>query len=612
MVSNPIFRFELIRSGRQARHYAMRAAIGLLLLYVAWTLYVRWDQSAVKAGGWEWLRLPRNLPWIANLIVLELLGAQGMAILLLVPGLVAASIAEEDRRGTMRALLDSPLSGGSIVVGKLAARLVQVGVALAIGLPVVVPLALLGALDLAIVARAYAMLLALALFVGSLSMLVSAVVTRPRPALVWAYLAVGGWLLLPGWSAGITGRAGWPYWWLRAIGDGIRQSHPLEAARDLWLVSMAVLIHPSALGWAVSGLSRALPRVVGIQLAGSALFLLLASLLLRPRRLAAWGYRGRSPRAPARPCIGDDPVLWKERYAQGRLSRRAVRLAGAGLVALVVLPLIEPAAASFREWRASWWDDSKAVWARGSMNESLRQLNAGLYLVGLVAVAALAATSVTGERERGTWTSLEMTLVTGREVARAKVSGALRAVRGLAIPFAVLWGIGLATGSVHLLGVLAAAVGLVVFARYGAALGVLCSMICPTSAQALAATIVALFAGNAFALLFVPLDLAGRIAGTSQAIYLAGVTPFVEWVALASPVELRWARAGLTWESSIGLPGGLWGTRVLLEPGLIRTYLVSLALHALGTSVALRAAAWVFDAKPRGLRLPSLSRRASA
>jgi ABC-type transport system involved in multi-copper enzyme maturation permease subunit len=609
MGSNPIIRFELIRAVRRRRHYAMRAVFGLLLLYVAWALYAAWDQWAAMAAGPVELRVLRNLPRIADLLVLELLWMQGVGILLVVPGLVAGSIAEEDRRGTMLALLASPLSSGSIVLGKLAARLAQVGVALAIGLPVVIPLALLGALDLAIVARAHAMLLSLALFVGSLALLVAVVVRSPRPALLWAHLVVGGWLLMPAWLGPLAGRAGWPFGWLGVLVDGMLWSHPVEAARNLWRVSIYGLFHPVALAWAWSGFSRAFPRVVGTQLAGSVLFLIAASLLLRPRRLEAWRWGGREPAAPSRPAVGDDdPVLWKERYAHRRLSRRAAWLAIGLLVVLVVGPLIEPAAAAFREWRASWWAGAGSDWRRGSMNQTLRQLSAGLYLIGLVAAAAMGATSVAGERERGTWAGLEMTLVTGREVARAKVSGALRAVRGLMIPFAVLWSIGLATGSVHPLGVLASAVGLFVFLRYGAALGVLCSMISPTSGRAMAATAAILFAGNAFPLLFVPLDLIGQIAGMWQAIYLAGVTPFVEWIALVSPVEIRWYLAGQTWDSALGLPGGVWGTRVLLVPGLIRTYLAGLVLHALAASAAIRAAAWAFDAKQQGCRLSTLLR----
>ena len=118
MLSNSIVRFELIRAARQPWHYAMRAAAGLVLLYVAWMLYRTFDEPwLATAGGWERSRILGDLPWIAELLVLELVWSAGVAICLLVPGLVAGSIAEEDRRGTMRDLLSTPLSGGSIVLG---------------------------------------------------------------------------------------------------------------------------------------------------------------------------------------------------------------------------------------------------------------------------------------------------------------------------------------------------------------------------------------------------------------------------------------------------------------------------------------------------------------
>src|SRR5262249_44133657 len=148
---SPIFRTEMIRAARRRRHYAMRAVLGLLLLSVAWALYGAFgDRSMAMRDSRERARILRHLPWIADLLVLELVWTQGVAILLVVPGLAAGSIAEEDRRGTMLALLASPLSSGSIVLGKLAARLAQVAVVLATGLPVVVPLAMMGPLDLAI------------------------------------------------------------------------------------------------------------------------------------------------------------------------------------------------------------------------------------------------------------------------------------------------------------------------------------------------------------------------------------------------------------------------------------------------------------------------------
>ena len=78
MPSNPIVRFELIRAARQPRHYAMRAAAGLVLLYVAWMLYRAFDGPwLATAGVWERSRMLRHLPWIADLMVLELVWTPG-------------------------------------------------------------------------------------------------------------------------------------------------------------------------------------------------------------------------------------------------------------------------------------------------------------------------------------------------------------------------------------------------------------------------------------------------------------------------------------------------------------------------------------------------------
>ena len=154
MFSNPIVRFELIRAAASLGTTRCGRPPGW-----CWCTSPGCSTAPSTSRGWR-RRVPGTVadappPALdADLLVLELVWTQGVAILLLVPGLMAGSIAEEDRGGTMRDLLGTPLSGGSIVVGKLAVRLVQVGAAMAIGLPVVVPLASLEAkLDLAVVAR---------------------------------------------------------------------------------------------------------------------------------------------------------------------------------------------------------------------------------------------------------------------------------------------------------------------------------------------------------------------------------------------------------------------------------------------------------------------------
>jgi hypothetical protein len=151
---NPIVHFELIRTARWRRHYLMRAALGLIPLYVIWFVYGQADHESA-AGGGERSTVLRHLPLVADLVFVGLTWLQGLAVLLLVPGLVAGSIAEDDRRGTMLHLLATPLSSGAIVFAKLVTRLVHIGVAVGVGLPIVVALGLLGVLDPVIVVCAY-------------------------------------------------------------------------------------------------------------------------------------------------------------------------------------------------------------------------------------------------------------------------------------------------------------------------------------------------------------------------------------------------------------------------------------------------------------------------
>ena len=72
---------------------------------------------------------------------------QAVVVLLLTPALVGGAIADERQRKTLHYLLTSELSSVEIVMGKLAARLLQVGVLVALGLPVVSLIGLFGGVD---------------------------------------------------------------------------------------------------------------------------------------------------------------------------------------------------------------------------------------------------------------------------------------------------------------------------------------------------------------------------------------------------------------------------------------------------------------------------------
>jgi len=223
-------------------------------------------------------------------------------------------------------------------------------------------------------------------------------------------------------------------------------------------------------------------------------------------------------------------------------------------------------------------------------------------MLGLLIVAVAAAASVTGERDRGSWTALLASPLTGWEVARAKVLGSAWEMLWLALPFEVLGVIGVATGSIHLIGFVTAGLGVIVFGIYAASLGVLCSMLSATSDRAIQATLAVLLVSNAFPLICIPLDLIGSVASSREGLFLAGVTPLVHWISLISPIDAQSAIHGWPWEGTIRLPFTFWRIRIPINSGLIRLYAISILFHLVAALAATWAAAWAFEAS-RGHRI---------
>jgi hypothetical protein len=160
MGARAIVRQELTRLARRRSHYVTRAILALATLYVGGAVAFFGSNAVAQPGGPALADLLRFGPEIAERAFLELTWAQLLAILLFVPGLAADSIAEEDQCGTMADLLASPLRGSAIILGKLVGRIVQAGVILLVGLPVVVPALLLGLLTPFLVVQAWFMLAA--------------------------------------------------------------------------------------------------------------------------------------------------------------------------------------------------------------------------------------------------------------------------------------------------------------------------------------------------------------------------------------------------------------------------------------------------------------------
>ena len=316
MLMGPVFRAELLRTGRQRRYYVLRLVYGLVLLMLVWTPYeqLRWQQTVIRRGGRRAVR--REQTFIAFAVV------QLITVLLLVPAVFGGAIADEKQRKTLHYLMASQLSSRRDHPRQAAGPL---------GAPGGVP-----------GDRAAGRVLARALWrdLGRVRRrrLRRDVLDRrlrggadgPGLDLARRVARCGRDVLSP-----VAGLAAGP-----AAHPRLRLVHPARAllldsnrsttgcrTRARWRSgSRSWLGLPGpARGCRSTDFEEQFLLMVGLQLAGASLLLLLAIWRLRPafrrqeetparrRWFKSRKERRRRPRFLAHPECGDDPILWKER-----------------------------------------------------------------------------------------------------------------------------------------------------------------------------------------------------------------------------------------------------------------------------------------------------------
>jgi hypothetical protein len=168
---------------------------------------------------------------------------------------------------------------------------------------------------------------------------------------------------------------------------------------------------------------------------------------------------------------------------------------------------------------ALWLSPYPGAW------ETLAVLIDILACFGLLAVGARAAASISGEKERSSWDSLRLTLLTDSEILWAKLCGAIYSVLGLALILGILWMAMLALRPTLIIGAgLWAGVAMVLLV-YVAALGLRYSLHAKNSVRAMIWTLAtSVFLGGGYFFCCAPL-MFGSSRG--EEIALAPAVPFL-------------------------------------------------------------------------------------
>ncbi|HZW29958.1 MAG TPA: ABC transporter permease subunit, partial [Isosphaeraceae bacterium] len=477
--TGPILHRELLTAARRPQTYRKRCAPAALMLLVL---------GAIYAAATVWHRGRFSIAEMARLAEF----AFGSFVLLqvaltfwFVPTFVAGILAGERERRTLGDLLTSRLTSAEIVLGKLAAGMVQYATCLATGLPVVTLLPLIGGVDPNLVLLAYAGTASIGLFLAGLSVVVSIGAPRAGQAIRQTCGLAGAWVIVPFLGSIFLPRAPRQVrLWVYPVHDWLLASTPtgvlLEMGRSgfgptafesvRWMIGLQVAAGLVMLAWAVARL-RGANRAWASDDAG---------------RLA--GHRpGLRWRLIQRPACGDRPVLWKEIYTArpGGFAELVGRLAFLMIFASIGYGAYYYGWPAVLEWWTPGLGSTASEVSRLKFNNYVRGITSLAELVALVVVAGAAAEGVAAERARGTWDSLLATPLSGREILPAKMLGAVWKARWGGLLLAGLWSAGLLAGSLHPLGVAAALSVLGVSTWFMAALGTYVSLVSRDVVQAM-------------------------------------------------------------------------------------------------------------------------------
>ena len=470
MLMGPVFRAELLRTSRQRRYYVLRFLYAGLLLLLVWSGYEQMQRLNPVVHLSDVATFAEEL-FIAFAI------AQLATVLLLIPAIFGGAIADEKQRKTLHYMMASQLSSFEIILDKVLGRSALLVTFVAVGLPIVGLLGLFGGISLDSVVFAYVGTFSTAAFAIAMTVLISTLARRVRDAILSAYVLMLMWLFVPP-LVRLFGRAIRPslYFWIQPVNDWLADTSPLGLTLRPPVVVVRSVAPPP--------MTDPFPWMVGYQLAGAVVLLLIAIVRLRPtfrrheetptRRARA----GRRRRWSAHPECGDDPVLWKERYfAPVDRFTRVVLLPAIVFITLPLALMTEVEGELFRVLKSFW---QRGYAARHSLPASFLwalQIDLGWYAAfWLLAVAGASASCMTVEREKDTWVSLTATPLTGREILRGKFIGAIWNQRGFAAVLIFLWALAILTGAAHPLGIVFSIALIVLFTWFVASLGAYASL----------------------------------------------------------------------------------------------------------------------------------------
>src|SRR5262249_5401462 len=193
----PVLFYDLVRAARRRRHFLFRGLYTVCLLLLLCWVWWAWTVNRPYTG--EGLQAQEASAFATSFFYTFMI-AQFVILAVLTPAYTAGAIAEEKDRKTLEFILATDLRDREIVLGKLTARLANLGGLLLAGLPVLGFLQFLGGVDPALVVAGFLATVLTVVSLGALGICNSVLLRKPREAILFTYVAAAAYLLLSGCS----------------------------------------------------------------------------------------------------------------------------------------------------------------------------------------------------------------------------------------------------------------------------------------------------------------------------------------------------------------------------------------------------------------------------
>jgi ABC-type transport system involved in multi-copper enzyme maturation permease subunit len=491
----PVLFYDMIRSARRGRYVLLRSLYAGLLLFFLFCVWV--NAQAGRASRTDRQEAAR----LAEAFFETFMVVQLVAVTLLTPAYVAGAIADEKDRKTLEFLLATDLRNREIVLSKLVARLANLSLFLLTGLPILSMIQFLGGVDPNLVLAGGAFTALTMAGLGALSILNSTYFKKPRDAIALTYLGVVAYLvvsfLLLWWQAAKPGAMSLPLWFgasAPTVGNLVNAFN----AGNLFLV-LGKLSEAGGRG----SLADQIPRLLweyacfhGVVLLGLTAWSISRLRVIAIKQAQGLSRSGKGRRRLwRRPGVSSPPMIWKEIFVEG-----GVRLNWLGriVVWVLVIATLMPGLliigthfdALLSYWTVAPRYDPRALDIGAlEMNIYVRTMGTLVACMTLLGVAVRASTSISGERDRQTLDALLTSPLDSSEILYAKWLGAMVSMRWSWLWLGLIWGLGLITGGLSFFALPFLTAVWVVYAAFGATLGLWWSLVARTTTRATVLTL---------------------------------------------------------------------------------------------------------------------------